>query len=268
MPTPFPGMDPYLERPGLWEEVHAGLIVAIQQHLSALLRPRYRVSVERHTYLALLDPDTFASKPDILAAAPPSSSPPQSSPALQQSMAVTAELPMPDEVVERFLEIRDPATGAVVTVIEILSPGNKLTGEGRLSYERKRLRILASATHLVEIDLLRAGAPLPMRLPPGAGASDYRIVISRAPQRPRADVILFSVRVPIPDVPIPLRAGEPEPLLPLNDLMTAQATIWPLIITVRLNRRLRLMTQCGRRRLSTRMRDRCPTRCRQPADSR
>lgn len=54
MPTPFPGMDPYLERPGLWEEVHAGLIVAMQQHLSPLLRPRYRVAIERRTYLALL----------------------------------------------------------------------------------------------------------------------------------------------------------------------------------------------------------------------
>ncbi len=219
MPTPFPGMDPYLERPGLWEEVHAGLIVAIQQHLGAILRPRYRVAIERRTYLALLEPDTFAGKPDVLVVAPPSAQLPQSSLASQQSVAVTAELPMPDEVVERFLEIRDPATGAVVTVIEVLYPSNKLTGEGRLSYERKRLRILASATHLVEIDLLRAGAPLPMRLPSGAGAADYRIVISRAPQRPQADVILFSVRAPIPDVPIPLRDGEAEPLLPLNDLL-------------------------------------------------
>ncbi len=219
MPTPFPGMDPYLERPGLWEEVHAGLIVAIQQYLGALLHPRYRVAIERCTYLALLESDTFAGKPDAPVVAPPSSPLPLPSPALQQSVAVTAELPMPDEVVERFLEIRDPATGEVVTVIELLSPSNKLTSEGRLSYERKRLRILASATHLVEIDLLRAGPPLPMRLPPDAGASDYRIVISPAPQRPQADVLLFSVRAPIPDVPIPLRPGEPEPLLPLNKLL-------------------------------------------------
>ena len=27
MPTPFPGMVPYLERPGLWVQVHADLIV-------------------------------------------------------------------------------------------------------------------------------------------------------------------------------------------------------------------------------------------------
>ncbi len=107
----------------------------------------------------------------------------------------------------------------MVTVIEILSPVNKLTGEGRLTYERKRLRVLASATHLVEIDLIRAGSPLPMRLPPGAGTTDYRIIISRAPQRPHADVLLFSVRAPIPDAPIPLRDGEPEPLLPLNRLL-------------------------------------------------
>jgi len=219
VPTPFPGMDPYLERPGLWEEVHAGLIVAIQQYLNALLRPRYRVAIERRTYLTLLEQDTFAGKPDVLVIGSPPSSPSLPSTALQQPETVTAELPMPEEVVERFLEIRDSSTGEVVTVIEILSPGNKLTSEGRLLYERKRLRVLASATHLVEIDLLRAGSPLPMRLPPGAGAADYRIIISRAPRRPQADVLLFSVRAPIPDVPIPLRTGEPEPLLPLNRLL-------------------------------------------------
>jgi len=218
MPTPFPGMDPYLERSGLWEEVHAGLIVAIQQHLSALLRPRYRVAIERRTYLALLEPDSFAGKPDILVvAADPlrAASAPGTS---TQATTLTAELPMPDDVIERYLEVRDTTSGAVVTVIEILSPTNKLPGDGRTLYERKRLRVLASATHLIEIDLLRAGPPLPMRLPSGA-SSDYRIVVSRAPQRPHAQVFLFGVRDPIPEIPVPLHANEPEPVLPLNQLL-------------------------------------------------
>jgi hypothetical protein len=57
MPTPFPGMDPYLERRGLWEEVHTGLIAEIQQFLAPLVRPRYRVAVERRVYLAIVSPD-------------------------------------------------------------------------------------------------------------------------------------------------------------------------------------------------------------------
>ncbi len=218
MPTPFPGMDPYLERPGLWEEVHAGLIVAIQQHLGALLRPRYRVAIERRTYLALLDTEQFAGKPDVLIVDAITAPSPAHEP-LRQTTTLMAELPMPEDVVERFLEIRDVATGAVITVIEVLSPSNKLPGEGRLAYERKRLRVLASASHLVEIDLLRAGPPLPMRLPSGTATSDYRIVISRAPQRPQAEVLLFRVRDLIPAVPVPLRTGEREPLLPLNQIV-------------------------------------------------
>jgi hypothetical protein len=218
MPTPFPGMDPYLERPGLWEEVHAGLIVAIQQYLSALLRPRYRVAIERRTYLALLDTEPFAGKPDVLLVAADDVPPPTAAP-LQQTTTLTAELPMPEEVVERFLEIREVATGAVITVIELLSPTNKLPGAGRLAYERKRLRLLASASHLVEIDLLRTGPPLPLRLPPGTAPGDYRMVISRAPQRPTAEVLLFRVRDPIPALSIPLQPGEPEPQLPLNQVL-------------------------------------------------
>ncbi len=63
-------------------------------------------------------------------------------------------------------------------------------------------------------DARRGGRALP-----GNSRSIYRIIISRAPQRPHTDVLLFSVRAPIPDVPIPLRDGEPEPLLPLNRLL-------------------------------------------------
>ncbi len=101
-------MDPYLERPALWEEVHAGLIVAMQQYLNALLRPRYRVVIEHRTYLTLLEHETLTGKPDVLVVASSSSSPSLPSAALSQPVVVTAELPMPDEVVERFLEIRDP----------------------------------------------------------------------------------------------------------------------------------------------------------------
>jgi hypothetical protein len=50
-------------------------------------------------------------------------------------------------------------------------------------------------------------------------ASDYRVVVSRAARRPRADVYLFDVRDPIPTVPLPLRPGEAEPELPLNQLL-------------------------------------------------
>ena len=52
-----------------------------------------------------------------------------------------------------------------------------------------------------------------------SGQSSYRIVISRSQHRPQADIYLFGIREPIPDFPIPLRPGEAEPILPLNQIL-------------------------------------------------
>lgn len=220
MPTPFPGMDPYLERRGLWEEVHTGLIAEIQQSLAPLVRPRYRVAVERRVYLAVLAPDGLIGKPDVLVVAPDR----EAAPAVPGRAAVSmapqvAELPMAEEIVERYLEIREVATGDVITIIEILSHSNKSTRQGREQYEHKRLAVLASMTNLVEVDLLRAGNPLPMRLATCGSLGDYRLVVSRSGCRPQADVYIFRVPQPIPNVPIPLRPGEAEPVLALNQIV-------------------------------------------------
>jgi Protein of unknown function (DUF4058) len=129
---------------------------------------------------------------------------------------LVAELPLPEEVTERYLEIRTVPEQQVITVIEILSPSNKLTREGRGQYEGKRLKVLGSATHLVEIDLLRSGHPFPMKAP---GSNDYRIIIRRSQHRPRADIYLFGVRDLIPAFPIPLRPDETAPTLPLNHIL-------------------------------------------------
>jgi len=224
MPTPFPGMDPYLERPGLWEEIHTGLMVSIQQYLSPLVGPRYRVAIERRVYMAVLATEAgeLVGKPDVMLIA---------GGRLQEAMAeyrtapgpIVVELPALQEVVERYLEIHEVVSGEVITFIELLSPGNKLSAQGRQQYEAKRAAVLASRTNLVEIDLLRAGRPFPIGAKPDDHAllsrADYRLVISRAAARPLADAYFLSVRDPIPAIPIPLRPGESEPELPLNELL-------------------------------------------------
>lgn len=224
MPTPFPGMDPYLERPGLWEEIHTRLIVAIADHLGPLLRPRYRVSIERRTYLTVQTPglsDDLIGLPDLaVVAQQPGPASPAATLATAAPVPLVGQLPLPDEVKERYLYIRDVGSGDVVTAIELLSPTNKTTREGREAYQNKRLEILGSQTSLVEIDLIRAGQPFPVHLK-GNGRlnSHYRLVVSRAWRRPLADVYLFNVRDPIPEFPVPLRAKESEPALPLNRLL-------------------------------------------------
>jgi hypothetical protein len=220
MPTPFPGMDPYLEQPGLWVQVHAGLILEIQKFLAPLLRPRYHVAIEQRSYLSLWPPDEqLIGIPDALVLAP-SETDEDIAAVVEPSVTVQTlegELPMPETVYERYLEVRDAATSEVITVIEILSPTNKTTRDGRAQYERKRLKILGSLTNLVEIDLTRIGQPFAMKVK--AKKSDYRIVVSRAKQRPKADIYLFGIRHKIPDFPIPLREGEKEPILPLNKIL-------------------------------------------------
>lgn len=219
MPTPFPGMDPYLERRGIWEQVHTTLLVDIQRFLTRLLRPHYHVGIKERTYLAVLPSDDQSTgMPDILIAAPPASvGSVASGVAVVEAVApVVAQLPLPEEVKERYLEIRTVPDQEVITVIEILSPTNKTTREGREVYDKKRLKVLGSLTHLVEIDLLRTGQPFAMKTP---RQSDYRLVVSRSQRRPNADVYLFSLRDPIPNLPIPLRKGEAEPVVPLNQIL-------------------------------------------------
>jgi hypothetical protein len=115
-----------------------------------------------------------------------------------------------EESRERFLEIRQSGTDHVITVIEILSPTNKRPGKGRTAYETKRQDVLGSRTSLVEIDLLRGGEPFAVQPLP---ASDYRIVVSRGWQRPRAYLYPFNLADGVPEIPIPLQKNEAEPVL-------------------------------------------------------
>jgi len=138
----------------------------------------------------------------------------RSRPSSQTPVAV--EVPVPDPVRETWLEVRDPE-GDVVTVVELLSPANKVAGRGRSLYQEKRGAVLGTRTHLVEVDLLRAGDPMPVY---GADRKcDYRILVSRGDRRPSARLWMFSVRDPIPKFALPLRAGDEEPEIDLGAVL-------------------------------------------------
>lgn len=217
MPTPFPGMDPYLEQRALWPNVHNSLITALRDDLAPRLRPHYFVAVEERTYIDGSGGLTFAGRPDVTV--------PQVREAAtryqtglwdRQPGVAVVELPMPETVHEVYLEIRGQ-DDRVVTVVEVLSPANKMPGEGRDLYERKRMRVLSSLTNLVEIDLLRIGQPMAVR---GNGhPAPYRILVSRAASRPWGELYYFGVRNPIPDFALPLQPGDAEPVVALNRLL-------------------------------------------------
>jgi hypothetical protein len=215
MPSPFPGMDPYLEAPEFWAEVHNRLIVAIADELAPKLRPRYRVAIEQRIYLSsanesqLIVPDvtvTNRSPSKLFPATATLSSP------VVKPVAISLELP--EEVRETYLEVKEVATGRVVTIVELLSPKNKNKGEGRIAYERKRQQVLASAIHFVEIDLLRRGESFP--LGQMAMNAPYYVLVAKGDQRPQADLYPFTLRESLPSFPIPLDRDTTEPIVELQ----------------------------------------------------
>ncbi|MFN6517054.1 MAG: DUF4058 family protein [Nostoc sp. CreGUA01] len=208
MPYLFPGMNPYLELPTLWQEFHNRLIVAISDALTPYLQPKYYVAVETRSYLDDDNPELLVGIPDAIVLTTSKTPTVQSVAIATETRPKQIQLPIPIEVKERYLEVREVGTHQVITVIEVLSPKNKRKGEGRTAYEKKRQRILGSSSHLVEIDLLRENPPMPM-----IGVketSDYRIVVSRAAIRPMADLYEFQLREPIPRFSLPLKADDSE----------------------------------------------------------
>ena len=223
MPSPFPGMDPYLEHPALWPDVHQRLIVAMANVLGPMLRPHYRAAVEERIYVTGFDGPFFVGRPDVSIVDVGGGVGPTAGPAVSAPVALVepriVEVPLPDRIREGYLEVREVATGEVVAVVEALSPTNKLPGKGRRLYEEKRMEVMGTRTHLVEIDLLRTGDPMKMW---GDGKdTHYRILVSRAERRPRADLYAFNLCDPIPSFLLPLRPGEEEPVVELNALLHA-----------------------------------------------
>jgi Protein of unknown function (DUF4058) len=222
MPSPFPGMDPYLEQPNFWASFHSRLIVAIADALAPQLRPKYYIEVETRTYSSTDDDEILVGIPDaVVLSATGVSVPPPANSLSSTSVATQARpkrvtLPMPVEVKERYLEVRELGTDALITAIELLSPRNKRKGDGREAYEAKRSRMLASLSHLIEIDLLRGNEPMPMKGDPGK--TDYRILVSRSAQRPLADLYDFSLHDAIPSFPLPLKPEDDEPMVNLQEI--------------------------------------------------
>lgn len=220
MQPKFPGMNPYLENSALWSEVHFGLIGVLARLLNAVITPKYRAAVEKRVYtdsllVGIPDVSVFQRGTAIdIAAGREAAEPQQTTATLSKPFVVT--IPVAEESQERFLEIRDVGTGTVVTVIEVLSPKNKRTGEGKVKYDAKRQSVLNSAAHLVEIDLLRAGEPKPMA---GGIASDYRLLVSRADRRPAAELYPFNLREPLPRFLLPLCPGDQEPVVNLQTVL-------------------------------------------------
>jgi Protein of unknown function (DUF4058) len=226
MPSPFPGMDPYLEHPDFWQETHHWLISAIAASLVPQIRPKYEIAIDKRIY-EITDPNDsngdslLVGIPDVAIKRQPNTPnvPTRSVATLAVTVPTTVKVPTSEKIKQTYLEVREMATKQVVTAIEIISPVNKRSGEGRITYLKKRQSILGSLTHLVEIDLLRSWEPMPILN--SAIQSDYRVLVSRSNRRPFAELYAFNLCDCLPVFPLPLREEDVEPIVNLPELFAS-----------------------------------------------
>jgi hypothetical protein len=209
-------MDPYLEAQPFWRPLHANLITAMQGELKKRVPRTY--SVWSDVYIWLHEPDartrTRKFEPDVFLAAEPGGLATKSR-LTRMAAPATSLLPAIRRKGNRYLRIMEARSQRVVTVIELLSPANKAPGDDREAYLAKRKEYLATGTNLVEIDLHRAGRRMPLGKPPPPEA-DYYALICRAIDFPETAIWPFSIRDPLPEIPIPLKPEDGFVKLPLQ----------------------------------------------------
>ena len=238
MPSPFPGMDPYLENPDVWPDVHHRLIGTASDVLSDQLLPKYLVRTDLRVYVSdesdpgwdVIIPDLRvvrgapgpgARRPKPRTTARPASTRTRGTGSLTVASPpepIEATILIEEEVREHRLLIKRADTREVVTVIEILSPSNKAAGaRGQANYTDKRAEVLSSGSHFVEIDLLRAGTRFwpRQRLPP----HEYLVNVSRAERRPKATLWPVRLDQRLPVIPVPVLPGDPDALLDLQVIL-------------------------------------------------
>ena len=230
MPSPFPGMDPYLEDPAFWPDFHATFVPICREVLGETLPENYDAHVETNTELVaisaeerrLIEPDVFVSGPR-----PKKRPRRRSTSSVATAEQVTLRAPIYKEVRNRWINVLHRPTNVVVTVIEVLSPTNK-DGRGLAEYEAKRERLLTRDVNLIELNLLVGGERAEIESAWPAGV--YYALIARPEDRPRADILHWGVRDPLPTLPIPLREPDPDASL---DLARAFALAYERAATLR-----------------------------------
>jgi Protein of unknown function (DUF4058) len=228
MPSPFPGMDPYLEAADIWPDFHEAFASEIRAELNLLLPQPYYARLEVRPEVGIVDDEVVSRRivPDVtVVRTSPDATTTAATATLSErrtTVSASVEVTVASEPLRhQFVEIRDARRGhKLITLMEIVSPANKRPGADRRAYLRKQRDVLESDASLVEIDLLRTGE----RLLPNAVLAAYLaslepqpayfVLVNRAWQRVETEMVcqLFTVslRDVLPCIPIPLREGEDE----------------------------------------------------------
>ncbi len=213
MPSPFPGMDPYLESPAHWPDFHSRFINYWCEAVSDALPDHYTARIWERVYLIEgMPPERRRVIPDVGVERQPGpvgpASPPPATTTVRQP--VTLPLVVMDEPIETYIQILHRPDRSLVAVLELLSPANK-EEPGYSVHLSRRNALLRQKIHLVELDLLLGGHRMPLRVP--LPPADYYAFCARADRRPDCDVYHWNMPEPLPPLPVPLLQPDPDVLI-------------------------------------------------------
>jgi Protein of unknown function (DUF4058) len=220
MPSPFPGMNPFLEQDDAWHDFHEKVIPAIAERLVIQVRPNYIVKIDEHVYVHELPPEPrrYLGRADVFVAHAEGAKEPEQTGVGLLAPPAQVQLPVHDVEPLSYLEIRDRRSRELISVVEVLSPSNKQSGSTRDQYLAKRQELLDSRVNLVEIDLLRGGKAMPLDDRPGSDYA-YSVLVSRVDERPKAGFWPIGLRDKLPTIPIPLRGSDRDARLDLQEVL-------------------------------------------------
>ena len=183
MPSPFPGMDPYLEEERLWPAFQHQLVHTLYQMLLPGLMDRYRARVcERHN-------------------------------TIEQALFTSI---VREEHHESHLELRQRSDSRLITVVEVVSPANKVSPEGRQADLSRRHDVRRQNANVVEIDLILQGTPLLDSLRENMPHWDYAVIVSRWTQPDRYQVYSAALSKPLPRFRVPLASDDRDTVIDLQ----------------------------------------------------
>lgn len=233
MPSPFPGMDPWLEHPSRFGGLHSLLVAyAVEQlqpqliHRGYFIAPNERVWIEESRRDILPDGAVLHWKPDN------STKTPVTVADADKSVKVRK---LKSEFRQPYLEIFDNEGRKLITGIEFVSPTNKSKSEGRKQYRAKQQELQAAGVNMVEVDLLRRGRPVilaPAALTESVKPWDYLVCLWRAHEDEDFDLYPIPLRSRLPRIRIPLKPKEPEAVLDLQLAFTKAYDAGPYRVSV------------------------------------
>lgn len=232
MPSPFPGMDPWLEHPARFAGLHSQLVTyAVELLQPQLLDRGHFVAPNERVWLEESRRDTLPGGA-VMQWRPETSPVPISVVEADASVKVRK---FKSEHRQPFLEIFDSERRKLITGIEFVSPSNKSKTEGRRLYRAKQVELQAAGVNLVEIDLLRRGRSIVLAQP-GLTESvmpwSYLVCLWRAHEDEDFDLYPVPIRARLPRIKIPLKQGEAEPTLDLQAVLDKAYDAGPYRVSV------------------------------------